>query len=100
MPEKLKKVTEIGQLLLDLPKSSLQEFEILPDFFSVNKRIVDLNFPKSAFIVMIKRDKEYIRLGGTTEIKANDTLMVLANTVKDYEKVNECLYKTDNAKKL
>ncbi|HEY9168713.1 MAG TPA: potassium/proton antiporter [Lutibacter sp.] len=99
MPEKLKKVTEIDQLLLDLPKSSLQEFEVLPDTFSVNKRIVDLNFPKSAFIVMIKRDKEYIRPGGTTEIKTNDVLIVLADTQKDYAKVNECLYRPNNVKK-
>ncbi|MDD3722571.1 MAG: potassium/proton antiporter [Lutibacter sp.] len=100
LPQKVKKITEIDQLLLDLPKSSLQEFDILPDSFSVNKRIVDLNFPKSAFIVMIKRDKEYIRPGGTTIIKANDILMVLADSKEDYAKVNECLYKLDNTKKI
>lgn len=96
LPEKVKKVTEIDKFLLDMPKSSLQEFDILPNFFSVNKRIVDLNFPKSAFIVMIKRNNEYIRPGGTTEIKVNDTLMVLADSSEDYAKVNECLYKPIN----
>ena len=93
LPEKVKKVTEIDQLILDLPKTSLQEFEILPDFYAVNKQIVDLNFPKSAFIVMIKRNGEYIRPGGATMIEAKDTLMVLADSDKDYAKVNECLYK-------
>lgn len=93
LPEKVKKVTEIDQLILDLPKTSLQEFEILPDFYAVNKQIVDLNFPKSAFIVMIKRNGEYIRPGGATMIEAKDVLMVLADSEKDYDKVNECLYK-------
>src|SRR5690554_6479739 len=79
MPEKAKKITEIDRLILDLPKSSLQEFEILSDFHAVNKRIVDLNFPSSAFIIMIKRDRNYIRPGGSTVIKAKDTLMVLAD---------------------
>ncbi|MGV8815295.1 MAG: potassium/proton antiporter [Gelidibacter sp.] len=91
LPEKAKKISEIDQLILDLPKSSMQEFEILPDYFAVNKRIVDVNFPASAFIVMIKRDKQYIRPGGSTVIKAHDVLMVLADTPKDYIKVQESL---------
>lgn len=93
LPEKAKKISETDKLILDLPKSSLQEFVILPDFYVVNKRIVDLNFPSSAFIIMIKRNGIYIRPGGSTEIEANDILMVLADSQKDFEKVNECLYK-------
>ncbi len=91
IPEKAKKITEIDQLILDLPKSSMQEFQILPDYFAVNKRIVDVNFPASAFIVMIKRDKQYIRPGGSTVIYAHDVLMVLADTPDEYLKVDESL---------
>jgi cell volume regulation protein A len=92
LPQKAKKITEIEKLILELPKSSLQEFEIFPDFKAVNKRIVDLNFPKSAFIVMIKRNGEYIRPGGSTELEAKDVLMVLADSEGDFAKVEECLY--------
>ncbi len=91
LPQKVKKITEIDQLILDLPKASMQEFEILPNFFAVNKRIVDLNFPKAAFISMIKRNEEYIRPGGATKIAANDTLMVLADSQDDFDKVSNCL---------
>lgn len=91
LPEKAKPITEIDKLILELPKSSLQEFEILPDFYAINKRIVDLNFPKSAFIVMIKRNGEYIRPGGSTELEAKDILMVLADKQEDFEKVDTCL---------
>ena len=69
----------------------MQEFQILPDYFAVNKRIVDVNFPASAFIVMIKRDKQYIRPGGSTVIYAHDVLMVLADTPDEYLKVDESL---------
>jgi len=96
LPEKVKPISEIEKFILDLSKSSLQEFEILPDFHSVNKRIVDLNFPKSAFIVMIKRNGEYIRPAGSTVLKAKDMLMVLADTQDDFNKVNDCLYKRNN----
>ena len=93
LPEKAKPITYIDHLILELPKSSLQEFEILPYFSSINKRIVDLKFPKSAFIIMIKRNGKYIRPGGSTQIAANDVLMVLADKEEDFEKVNNCLHK-------
>src|SRR5690554_1102339 len=93
IPEKAKKITELDQLVIDLPKSSLQEFVISPNFHAVSKRIVDLNFPKSAFIIMIKRNGEFIRPGGSTIIEAKDILMVLADSEKDFIEVYNCLYK-------
>lgn len=96
LPEKAKEITDIDNLILDLPKSAMQEFEILSAFHAVNNRIVDLNFPKSAFIVMIKRNGEYIRPGGSTELEANDVLMVLADSPEDFVKVNDCLNKLNN----
>ena len=93
LPEKEKPVSEIDQLILDLPKSSLHEFEILPGYCAANKRIVDLNFPKSAFIIMIKRRGEYIRPAGSTVIQENDIVMVLADNQEDFAKVNLCLSK-------
>lgn len=96
LPDEVKPMNEIDKFILELPKSSLQEFEILPDFHAVNKRIVDLNFPKSAFIVMIRRNGQYIRPGGSTELKAKDILMVLADSQEDFIKVNESLQKPFN----
>ncbi|AEE52810.1 potassium/proton antiporter [Haliscomenobacter hydrossis] len=93
LPETVKPLTEIDKLILELPKSVSQEIEILPNFYAVNKRIVDLNFPTSAFIVMIRRNGEYIRPGGSTEIEAKDILMVLADSQEDFAQVNDCLSK-------
>ncbi|NUM41427.1 MAG: cation:proton antiporter, partial [Leptospiraceae bacterium] len=91
LPEKIKNSTETDRLILDLPKSTLQEFEILSDFCAVGKKIVDLDFPKSVFIIMIKRGGEYIRPGGSTIIEAKDILMVLADAPEDFEKVDGCI---------
>ncbi len=91
LPEKVKPISEIDKILADFPKSSLQEFEISPDYYAVNKRIVDLDFPKSAFIVMIKRGEEYIRPGGSTVIKKGDKMMVLADKESDFPEVSICL---------
>ena len=91
LPEEAKKISETDKLILELPKSSLQEFEIPPDFFAVNKRIVDLDFPTSAFIIMIKRNGKFIRPGGSTKIEVNDTLMIIADDQNDFNKVTDSL---------
>ncbi|MBC6367802.1 potassium/proton antiporter [Algoriphagus sp. AK58] len=93
LPEKLKPVSDIERLISEIPKSDLRELKILPHFYAVNKRILDLNFPKSAFIVMIKRNEEYIRPGGSTTILSDDLLMVLADKEEDFDLVNDCLEK-------
>ena len=94
LPEKVKPISEVDKLILDLPKSSLQEFEILPHFYAVHKRIVDLHFPKSVFIVMIKRNGKFIRPGGSTELETDDVLMVLADSEKDFALVQDVLDKS------
>lgn len=99
LPEHVKPISPSDKFILELPKSSLQEIEIQPGFFAVNKRIVDLKFPKSAFIIMIKRDGEYIRPGGSTIIEADDVLMVLADHEEDFIKVNDCVNPPEQALK-
>jgi len=99
LPEKVKKISETDKLIIEIPKASLQEFELAPDIYAVNKRIVDLNFPKTAFIVMIKRNGEYIRPGGSTKLETKDVLMVLADSQDDYEKIYECLLKAKKSSK-
>ena len=92
LPAKNKKITNLDQFILDLPKSSLKEFELLADDHCINKRIVDLDFPKSTFIVMIKRNGEYIRPGGSTKLEAHDVLMVLADDDNDFNQLNDFLH--------
>ncbi|MBK9254221.1 MAG: potassium/proton antiporter [Saprospiraceae bacterium] len=94
LPEKVKPKSEIDKIILDLPKSSLQEFPIFNSSIVLNKRIIDLKFPKSAFIIMIKRNEKYIRPGGSTTIESGDVLMVIADKTEDFAKVNDCLYKS------
>lgn len=91
LPEKVKPVSETDKIILELPKSSLQEFAINPGFYAVNKRIIDLKLPKSSFIVMIRRNGKFIRPGGSTVILENDVLMVLADNQQDFQEVNACL---------
>jgi cell volume regulation protein A len=89
--EEEKPLEAIDRLIQEIPMSSLQEILVNKDDFAVNKRIVDLHFPPSTFIVMIRRNGSYIRPGGSTEILADDLLMVLTENPEEMSLVKECL---------
>ena len=89
LPEKMKKKTELDKLLMELPKSVLQEFGVESGSSIADKRIVDLHLPKSTFIVMIKRNNKYIRPGGSTKIAVDDILMVLGDSEEDFTIVEQ-----------
>lgn len=89
LPEKVKPKTELDKLICDFPKSVITEIEVMPGFNAVNKKIIELNFPNSAFIVMIKRREEYIRPGGSTVIETHDKLVILADKQEDIDALME-----------
>ena len=91
LPEKVKPIAENDRYILNLPKSAMEEVAIPPDSFAVDKRIIDLHFPNSAFIVMIKRNNKFVRPGGSTMIEANDTLVLLLDDEDSLDEVNEIL---------
>ncbi|MFT5941546.1 MAG: cell volume regulation protein A [Candidatus Paceibacteria bacterium] len=91
LPEKQKKLTTTDLLLAEYPKAKMKELLITSDCFAVNKKIVELGFPKNAIIAMIKRDDTYIIPNGLTKIEAQDTLIVLADRPKIFDDVYKTL---------
>ncbi|MBD0778724.1 potassium/proton antiporter [Maribacter sp. ANRC-HE7] len=78
LPGEAKKPSPTDLLLAEIPKTEMKEILITPDSFAVDKKIVELGFPKNAIIAMIKRDDSYITPNGSTKIESQDTLIVLA----------------------
>lgn len=78
-------------IIQNAPKTCLKEFEISSTSRAVNKRVIDLNFPSNALITLIKRKQTYILPDGLTDIKANDTLVVIADCDEDFYEVQKCL---------
>ncbi len=78
LPEKMKPKSHIDQIINDSIKTTLAEINIPEDNEIVGKKIVELGFPKTAIIAMLKRKGEFITPTGTTEIQKNDQLLVLA----------------------
>lgn len=91
LPEQAKKLTATDLLLSENPKAEMKEILITSECFAVNKKIVELGFPKNAIIAMIIRDNNYITPNGATIIKAQDTLIVLADRHNVFDEVYKTL---------
>lgn len=86
---KPKKLTDI--FLSDTPKKIKAEIEIQENGYAAGKKIVDLAFPHTAIIAMIKRGETYIMPNGSTEIKPKDILIILSDNRESLDLVSESL---------
>tara|TARA_R110002049_G_scaffold9962_1_gene49624 strand:+ start:3715 stop:5178 length:1464 start_codon:yes stop_codon:yes gene_type:complete len=92
LPEKI--ASESDKFLSDFPKTAIKELEIYSNCYAANKKIVDLGFPKSAIIALIKRNDKYLTPNGATVIEPNDVLVILSENQEGLDLVHRCLNKT------
>jgi cell volume regulation protein A len=89
VPAKLKRKLPLDIELKDDFKSELIDLD-LPDTSPViGKAIVQLNFPKTALIVLIHRDGKYLTPNGDTVLERGDHLVMMANNKATVEKIYE-----------
>jgi potassium/hydrogen antiporter len=91
LPERVRQKSPVEVFLSDTVKTAIAEIRIPDNSYSVNKKLVDLDFPKSAIIAMINRNNEFITPSGSTELAANDLLIVLSDNSDGIDKVYESL---------
>lgn len=93
LPEGEKNPSVPDLLLSQSAKAVLKEIRINPTDFAAGKKVVSLDFPKSAIIAMIKRGEEFITPGGSTVIESGDILFVLSDTKEGMDAVYDCVKK-------
>lgn len=91
IPEKAKPASAVDKLITETPKNIKKEITIAPDCHAINKKIVQLGFPKSSTIAMIKRNDKYIVPNGATTLEANDVLVILSDNDEAIGQVKDCL---------
>nr|WKN34568.1 potassium/proton antiporter [Tunicatimonas sp. TK19036] len=79
LPEKVKPKAPIDIFLSEHAKTAMVEILIPKNGFAVGKKIIELQFPKTAIIAMISRGDKFITPNGTTVLEANDILIVLSD---------------------
>ncbi|MEM0518332.1 MULTISPECIES: potassium/proton antiporter [Aequorivita] len=91
IPSEEKIRTPSERFLEEHPKTEMREIGISNGNKVVGKQIVDIEFPKTAIIAMIKRNEKYITPNGSTVINADDVLIVLSENKKGIKKVFKAL---------
>jgi cell volume regulation protein A len=91
LPEKVKPLNPTETFLAEHPKTVMREIRIETTAEAVGQKIVDLHFPKTAIIAMIKRGEQYLTPNGSTIIEAEDVLIVLSDRPIGILQVYECL---------
>ena len=71
--------------------NEMKEFVLPSGSKAVGKKIVDLHFPTSSYIITIKRDGGYIQPNGSTILHADDRLLILSNDEKELQEILERL---------
>lgn len=87
VPESMRRKYPIDIELGDDVKSELAEIEVTEGSFAANRAIVEIDFPKTGLIVMIKRDGKYLMPNGATVLKPGDYLTVMANNEDTLEAI-------------
>lgn len=91
LPEQAQKMSGPDLFLAENSKAEMREFLITAECETVNKKVVELGFPKNAIIAMIKRNDSYIIPNGSTKIEEQDTLIVLADRPSIFDDVYKTL---------
>ncbi len=87
VPESMKRKFPLDIELGDEVRSELAEIEVIDTSFAANRPIVEIDFPKTGLIVMVKRSGKYIMPNGSTVLLPGDLLTVMANSDETMEAI-------------
>ena len=67
--------------------NEMKEIILENESTAAGKKIVDLHFPSSTYIITIKRNGQYIQPIGSTRLQAGDHLMIFSNNEQELQDV-------------
>ncbi|MBB6325839.1 cell volume regulation protein A [Algoriphagus iocasae] len=91
LPASLKKRSMLDIELSDDFKNAILEIQIPKESNIEGKKILELGFPSSCLIVLVKRNGKFITPNGQTELKAEDELMIMMENDKEEEQIKGLL---------
>ncbi len=97
LPDKVKPRRGAFEILMsEETKNMIREIKIPENSLAAGKKIVELGFPQSAIIAMIKRGHKYITPNGSTVLEAGDNLVVLSDNKENIKKATNCIQKNQS----
>lgn len=89
LPDKVRRRSPLDIALSEDFKSEFIEIDISHDSPAIGKQVMELDFPKRALIVLIKRKGKYITPNGATVIEGGDALLILAEDLQIVDEVKQ-----------
>lgn len=83
--------TEYDQIVNITPKPILQEFVVAENCPAIGMKLVNVGFPDTAEISLLKRGETYLVPNDTTVLEENDALVVLSEDLEGFDDVKICL---------
>lgn len=77
--------------LSDDIESELWEVILPTESSCINKPLLELNFPKTALVVLINRENKYITPNGSTVLHPGDRLLIMSEEKENVSQVNKAL---------
>ncbi|PWT97393.1 MAG: potassium/proton antiporter [Bacteroidetes bacterium] len=91
VPEKSKRRFPLDLELSEVAKSELTEITLPKESNAIGKKIVELNFPVSSSIVMIKRNNKYFIPTGATQLVDGDNMLITADNTDAIDEIHRLL---------
>ncbi|AWW32092.1 potassium/proton antiporter [Echinicola strongylocentroti] len=91
LPEGLKKKSLLDIELSEDVKNELIEVDLPENAGVIGKKILEIGFPSTCLIVLISRNGKFITPNGETELKGNDTLMIMADDSEQQDVIKKVL---------
>ncbi len=76
--------------VIEKTKNGIKRFTIQPDYFAVEKRVVDLNLPKGSLVLFIKRHGAFVIPDGSTTFKPMDRVLIVTKVKSDLGVAQKC----------
>lgn len=77
LPAELKRKTLLDLELSDDFKNAVMEIRLEKDSVANGKKILEVGFPASSLVVVVKRDRKFITPNGHTQLMEGDNLMIM-----------------------
>jgi cell volume regulation protein A len=91
LPVRVKRQTHTDLELADTIKSEFVEIQLPHNSNAIGKPIVQLGFPKTALIALIKREGKFITPNGSTILNEGDRLLIVSESKSSLKIVYEVL---------
>jgi cell volume regulation protein A len=91
LPAELKRKTLLDLELSDDFRNAVMEIQLSKSSSAIKKKILDIGFPATSLVVIVKRENKFITPNGHTELMEGDNLMIMLEDANQESAIKKLL---------